>query len=589
MRIRTPFILFGLFAFVAVIVTQFTHHRTILDNSVVEVQASCTVVLDADTFLAQPDEDLQELTLVITMPDGTPLRGVCLTFMRDLGPGNAGEFLGRCTTDDEGICVINVPQGPVLVFFGNTRIGGLPVNNANDTINAELEDASVGGVAYYSNGSEPSTQNIVASDAGNGTIEMVHATEDEDGNLIPLPPNTDIVPPPENVPPGAVPPDANVTPGGSPLPPPEGPVIVRLLPDQIVTTASFDKTYCYYEVGAGPSRRIPTGTGLFLPGGGSVFDISTLVNNEAAPQRLLNANEDNLEFNLQCWGWQGETLVQIGNLAASIESDQWVGETLNVSSTGGMFSFTFAVEYDALDQQSNSGRAPDANSSRLSNELTVPTNVTVDGHGLRWEFNGTHPIGGFRIYRNGLLIGSTPPDGRSWTGDGLFVAECGESTHFTVSTFAGSLESMQSSAFVGDAPACLANVILSVSQLSVTSINDCDGLGCGTAAEMYGYLVANGQSVSFGLPQFIGVVNGNVAIPTSSLTVSLGDGQSLEFGLYLFDHDALTPDDSLCVFSQTLTLDEVRGAQASGGQQFSGQASGDEAECSFTIIINPNS
>ncbi|MCI0709944.1 MAG: hypothetical protein L0154_07250 [Chloroflexi bacterium] len=592
MRIRRIALLLpGILLVSGMIVTQFTSHSPV-KNSVLEVEASCSVLLNAETFLAQEDDELQELSLIISLPDGTPIPGVCLTFMLDLGPGSQGEFLGRCTTDEEGVCVINVPRGVVIVYFGNTQIGGIPVNNANDVINAQLEDASVGGIAYYSNSSEPSTQIIVASDAGNNTIEIVHAVEDEDGNLVPLPPNTDIVEPPINIPPGQTRPDGSQSPDGGQPPvtePPDGPVTVRLLPDYIATTESYDKIYCFYNMGEGQSKRIPGGSGAFMAGGGNYFDLGTIINNEAAPAELLDAGEDDLNFSLQCWGWQGDTLIQIGNLSASVEPVNWMGDALNTVSAEGTFTFSYTVEYELLEDQSHSGSAPPSGSARLSDQLVAPTNVTVDSNSLRWNFDGEHPIGGFRIYRNGALIGSTPPDARSWFGDGLLIAECGEGTQFTVTSFAGSLESAQSSAFVGEAPPCLVDVILSVSNVSITNINDCDGLGCGTAAEMYGYLVANGQTVSFGLPEFIGVVGGSVAIPTSSLTVSIGEGESLEYGLYLFDHDALTPDDTLCIFSQTLSLEEVRDAQVSGGQQFSGQAAGDEAECSFTVIISPNS
>lgn len=591
MRIRFTFILMGVLSVAAIIIPQFMNHETLLINGVVEVEASCSVLLNAETFIAQTEDELQELSLIISLPDGTPLPGVCLTFMRDLGPSDPGEFIGRCTTDEDGICTINIPRGPVVVFFGNTRIGGIPVNNANDVINAELEDASVGGITYYSNGNEPVAQNIVASDAGNGTIEMVHAVEDEEGNLRALPPGPDVIQPPPISPPGPTPSDRESTggDGSEELEPPTGPVTVHLLPGQIQTSESYDRVYCLYRIGDGAVRRIPGGAGSFLPGGGQFFDIGTLVNNEAAPARLLDADKDQFNFNLQCWGWRADILIQIGTLESSVPPDEWVGNTLNSVSAEGTFNFAYVVEYESLEQQSTSGSAPDDGSARLTDQLAAPTNVTADSNGLRWDFDGSHPIGGFRIYRNGALIGSTPSNSRSWTGDGLFVSECGESTEFTVASFAGSLESPQSSAFLGDAPPCLANMTLSVSNISVTNINDCDGVGCGTAAEMYGYLVANGQSVSFGIPEFIGIVDGTVTIPTSSLAVAIGEGQSLEYGLYLFDHDALTPDDSLCIFSQTLSLDEVRSAQASGGQQYSGQASGDEAECSITVIISPNS
>jgi hypothetical protein len=82
----------------------------------------------------------------------------------------------------------------------------------------------------------------------------------------------------------------------------------------IVPTKPVTKMYCYLSVNGGSWTRIPSDMNSFIYGNKNSFDFSpylgNLINNPPAGGVLIT---------LDCWGWDGGTLVHLGKLEKKIE------------------------------------------------------------------------------------------------------------------------------------------------------------------------------------------------------------------------------------------------------------------------------
>lgn len=590
-------------------------------RSAPKVDASCTVVLNSRYF--QDDEETEILTLTITLPDGTPLEGVCITFTRDNGPGAEEEVIGVCTTDAEGRCTIRSPGGVINVHFGNTRIGGIPVNNATDTIDA-LSDASSGGVGYYFSGDEPAEENIVASESEDGgSISMEHAHEDEDGDLVPYDPGPDLPPGVEwgdwefpidyEPPPGII-----IGPGdGFNTELPTGIVTVRFTPTVLRTTAAYDRAYCYYATGNSGFTRVPAQTGTFLPGGGTYFDLGAVLNGDARPGAVLEAETENFDIIMECWGFRGNQLIKVGQSSDSQGRELWRGQSLQMGASG--LAINYALAWFGPGQEPNNPRLPEemigdvpiidqpgltgpvigADQVRFTDRLVAPRDVRLQDDQLQWVYDGRPDIGGFRIYRDGYLVGTAPPNARSWTGDGLNLLACGDAVEFSMTTFSGGAESVGSTPTIVGATNCAAQVTVVFDTVALGDGPDCDGSDCGSTSEMYGYLSVNDQTVRFGganaRPQTTGAQLGqthqlaNLLAPlgaTNQISVGVSSSDALNVEIGLFDRDTNTSDDLICAWQAVLPARDSAAWAEQDGRVIVREGITGEATCTFTIALS---
>ena len=585
------------------------------------VEASCAALPGASIYQQTDDEKIESFTIRLTLPDGTPLAGVCLTFTRDRGPGEEPEIVAQCTTDADGACTVMIPGGVITVNFGNTKIGGVQVDSSQGQNTPGLNDASTGGLTYYFPADEPADEPVVATPGDGGTITVDHATTDEDGNLEPLPGSPtegwpDIPPDFEGGTSGGVDP----FPFGDLLPLPEGVVTVRFTPIILQTIEYYNRAYCYYATRAGGYARAPADSGSFLPGGGQYFDLGAVLSGDSRPAQILVAEEQAFDMVVQCWGWQGAELKEIGTNTLSQVRDNWRGQPLSVAGSG--FSLSYSLPYDTPETQPQNPRLPDiailtdlsaiadlpdsaflggvvaVPRSRFNDEIFAPSNLQFANNQLTWAFNGENPIGGFRVYRNGYLIGSTPSEARGWTGDGLIVAECGENAEYAVTAFSGGQESLPSNTVTGESPTCAAQVTVTFDQLILSNVNDCDGAQCGTAPEIYGFILVNDAAIFFGgagsSPQYAKLKPGaefgfdQVLTPfgqPNQLTVGLSADEGLTIEVALFDHDASTSDDILCSWQELLPSRDAAGWQSQNGRAISRDGQAGEAACTFGVTL----
>lgn len=552
------------------------------------VEASCAAIPDATMFLQRADDPVEELTIILALPDGTPMPGLCVTFTRDLGPGSPPEIIGTCTSDAEGRCTVRSPGGEIHVHFGNTRIGGFPFDDSHWANNAYLFDATSGGIAFYFEADTPSVNYLVAS-LNDSFITMGHAIVDTNGSLIPLTGDTSG---------GEIPPIPDDDTGPNPEPP-WGRVAVEFYPTILRTAESYDRVYCYYAVQGQSFERTPRESGAFLPGSGTYFDVGAVLSDSTPPAYILNVDDgDQFGVSFQCWGWQGNVLSEIGVERASHPAAEWDGRELVLGNGG--FTLTYSLAWFPPNDEPTDPRITANNPNRFSDEISIPANVQLIDGQLVWAYNANTPIGGFRIYRNKYLIGSVASNARGWSGDGIDVRECGSPTEFQVTAFLGGQESYPSAAAILSPLDCAAIVRVNFDEIRFSNLQDCDGTACGTASEMYGYFNVNDNIIPFGQttnPPFIGVLNErlyhfplllDVFDISSSVAVAISESTPVRIEVVLFDHDDSTSDDVLCSWETMLEPRETGEWHQQNGTILHGQSTrqpNDESDCTFSVLI----
>lgn len=563
------------------------------------VEAACELIYTQQGTLLQDSAEKKKFSLILSLPDGTPIPGVCLTFTQDLGPGVPPVLIGTCTTDADGWCGVEASEGIITVRFGNTTLGGLPVDSSQVAQNLFLTDAYTGGINFYFIGE--GNQRIVANMDEEGHLELEHASVDENGNLVPIPVGPEItndwgLPPTLDT---FLPPLINTE-------PPEGIVIVRFYPLVLRTTDSFNRAYCYYSTPGSGFARVPPSPATFIPGGGTYFDLSLVMNGQNTPAQILTAETDTFDIATQCWGWQGEDLTEIGTGVASVTSDQWINEILTLSGEG--FTIDYTLRWYGLETEPLSPILPDFDTvdeltgtdGRFTLDIEAPTSVLLQGEQLAWSYDTSLDIGGFRVYRNDHLIGSVSAAARGWTSQGLFAPECGDLLNYRVTAFAGGLESIPSAAVVGDEIPCVAEVTVMLDQLTTAELQDCDASGvCGTASEAYGYFNVNGKLIAFGrqpiTPQYMGLQGyssyqfDSILAPFSTpteITANISADDALTIEVVLFDHDANTNDDLLCSWSQTLPPQTTDAWLSQDGTFLSAAAVSGEGQCNIQVRLS---
>jgi hypothetical protein len=66
----------------------------------------------------------QQFTMRVIMQDGSPVQGLCITFLRDAVPVRPIEYVGACRTGQTGLCSLSVPIGLIRLYFDATEING---------------------------------------------------------------------------------------------------------------------------------------------------------------------------------------------------------------------------------------------------------------------------------------------------------------------------------------------------------------------------------------------------------------------------------------------------------------------------------
>lgn len=84
----------------------------------------------------------------------------------------------------------------------------------------------------------------------------------------------------------------------------------KIIPDKPV-----EKMYCYLSIDNVSWKRVPGNPGTFINGNKGEFDFSPYLGN-----LMMNPPPGGIMMYLECWGWQGDTLVFLGSIQKKIDS-----------------------------------------------------------------------------------------------------------------------------------------------------------------------------------------------------------------------------------------------------------------------------
>jgi hypothetical protein len=167
-----------------------------------------------------------------------------------------------------------------------------------------------------------------------------------------------------------------------------------------------------------------------------------------------------------------------------------------------------------------------------------------------------------------------------------------------ITAYSGGQESLPSSEATADAPDCVADITVTLDQLGLANVTDCDGMTCGQSPEIYGFVTVNDSTVFFGgggsSPQYTAIKDGEtinfadllgVFGKSNQLTVNIGSDEGLTIEVALFDHDAETADDILCTWQEILPSRDAEGWQSQNERKISRDGGAGEAECNISVTL----
>jgi hypothetical protein len=97
-------------------------------------------------------------------------------------------------------------------------------------------------------------------------------------------------------------------------------ISLQLSGAKITTSKPVDELYCYTLLGSGLWSRIPAGDNTFIHPTGGEFDVGAHINLLATPPPRTGVSLD-----LECWGWQDDTLIELGRIEQAIGPSQFNG------------------------------------------------------------------------------------------------------------------------------------------------------------------------------------------------------------------------------------------------------------------------
>lgn len=128
---------------------------------------------------------IEERNMVVyaILRDGTPLVGLCISFIFDATPAQALQYVGACRTNQRGYCSVAVPTGLIRLHFGDTLIADLPLaSSMNDLVS--IPGFSTDNLAYeIAESEEFATAFLVAVPRDDDSIILKNARPNAEGQL----------------------------------------------------------------------------------------------------------------------------------------------------------------------------------------------------------------------------------------------------------------------------------------------------------------------------------------------------------------------------------------------------------------------
>jgi hypothetical protein len=374
---------------------------------------------------------------------------------------------------------------------------------------------------------------------------------------------------------------------------------------------SYDRLYCYVSLAGSPFERVPHGSS-FLELESGIWNIAEHFS--GSNKRSVNMHRSiPLEIVAECLGWQGGTLVNLGQFSRSHPPEEWDGRLLNAGPDDGSFNVIYRINF-ADPEETESGLWPiidtsipppynlEATDYSVRCRMDLSTCRESDEPGISWWFrvigDDPEPLH-FKIY--GRRAGEDSPHHYYTQPAGYLVApqapipleDCDVSVFYSVSSVVGfdpiTGEEIESplSEELEVPPSCPQ---LEITLLSLHAFSAPDGdpgtdfclSDCGPTVEAYGWIHVGNRRIGWHShcdpSPGTGCLTsgpGYSEIPEGSITnwaieeLNSGSGRgthqnvfripiqedrplSANFGFY--DHDFMSPDDFWCGWSSTRTF-----------------------------------
>jgi hypothetical protein len=421
--------------------------------------------------------------------------------------------------------------------------------------------------------------------------------------------------------------------------PPAGPIVVQPLVVeglQMAVPGSFERLYCYASLAGSPFERVPAGASNFINLASGSWDIAEHFSGSNKREVMAPAAGP-LSIVVECLGWQGEELTNLGRFTRAHPPEEWDGRPLMAGPATGGFSLTYRIQYSfhAADEGGRAAwplidaRLPAPFNLRTTEDTAdcrLPPDRREPGDPcqrtvLAWDYTPAETAPrlptAYKIYRRSpggsvpILYHTTVAATRSAP---LATDDCNERVLYSVSAVVGSdevtgeeIQSPLSDEF--EVPPSCASLEITLETLWVYGVYDGDPCtifdDCHNDYEAYGWLDFNGRRIRWndhcdtGFFDFDGCVYvgpSYTTLPEASshnwsafmlntgdgwrrsnnvIRVPVVDGTALTLTFTLMDHDSDSPDEGWCGSSGRTAL-MLAGRPASAWQAFDQVLEADE-------------
>lgn len=371
-------------------------------------------------------------------------------------------------------------------------------------------------------------------------------------------------------------------------------------------TGSYDRLYCYASLAGSPFERIPHGTGSFISLEAGAWNIAEHFSG-VNKREVMAPGAGPLDIVVECMGWQGEELINLGRFARSHPPEEWDGRSLTAGA--GSFNVTYRIQYSfrAADEAGraawplidarlaapfNLRTAEDTSDCRLPPDRREPGDPCQRAV-LEWDYTPSEAAPSlptaYKVYRRSpegsvpIHYYTTPTSVRRAP---LATEDCHETVIYSVSAVVGNdpvtgeeIQSVLSEEL--EVPATCASLEITLDFLWNYNVDDGDFctvfVDCTTFNyEAYGWLDFNGHRIlwndhcdtsffdfdgcTYVSPSYtiVEVASGhhwadfNLNIGdgwrrnNNIIRIPIDDGGALNFAFTFMDHDSDSPDESWC-------------------------------------------
>jgi hypothetical protein len=389
------------------------------------------------------------------------------------------------------------------------------------------------------------------------------------------------------------PPSADYTSAGCPADDNALALVVEGL--SIETAGGFDRLYCYASLGDSPFERVPHSAGSFMTLEAGAWNIAEHFSGSNKRSVVVHGDGP-LNIVVECLGWQGAELINLGRFTRAHPPPDWDGRTLSATSESGGFTVTYRINYgyETIDEGTGRTAWPLVDGSlpvpynlrpaaqwldcRRMADGIIPCGLTV-APSLTWDYTvsaaAPRPAIAYNVYRR--LDGEEVPTlyhtaispSRSAP---LAAIDCALTAYYSVGAVVGNdpltgeeIQSPPSSEL--EVPPSCASLEITLTELYVYGAYDpdhdyeaygtlwfngtpviwnahCDGGGCLTSGPSY--TSVHEATVYSWADMFLSIGHGRYARSNNVLRVPIHDGETLRWSLVLWDHNELTDDYTWC-------------------------------------------